>query len=332
MRQQTIYFLQALWDVDVQRDELCSITKEASLYEIEHSLSGIFDCQTIFVSEKAKELKRQIKDIEKKIEKIEKPYRLININDEYQRIIGELHALQIKTVKTLDSKSGPMFEDLHIIVKQLFPFALKKIKEQTYFQLYRMIILNGSLPSTNFYLPSSNYLEEWIHFYKNKLTPMVETLGDQTLDGRWAYERKSVTLNNRIRIEQFVAVKPEYDELRIEIGRPQIGTGKDGHLRIYGRGYITNLTPWHLVDNINIYCKRELVFVKDFSVIKDENSKPNEILNSLFGQEKYLISPEKYFEFINRYIIADTFYHRIRLGNCMYCGSPLYHDKCPKCE
>ena len=47
MKQQTIYFLQALWDVDVQREQLSSIAKEASLYEINHLLSGVLDEQTI---------------------------------------------------------------------------------------------------------------------------------------------------------------------------------------------------------------------------------------------------------------------------------------------
>lgn len=331
MKQQTIYFLQALWNVDVQRDELNSIAIEASLYEINHLLAGIFDSRTIWISEKAKDLGKQIKDIKKNIEKLDQPYRLISMNNEYQKIIGELHALQIKTVKTLDSKSGLIFEDMHIIVRQLFPFALKKVQEQTYFQLYRIMILNGALPNTKFCLPTSNILGEWIHFYQNKLMPIFETLEDQTLDGRWAYERKSVTLNNRIKIEQFVSVKPEYDELKIRIGSPQVGTGKEGHLRIYGRGYITNLTPWDLVNNINIRCREELSFRKDISVISDENARPNEILDALFGKEKYLINSEKYFELINTYIIANTFYHRIRLGNCIYCGLPLFHDKCPKC-
>lgn len=332
MKQQTIYFLQALWDVDVQREQIGSIAKEASLYEINHLLSGVLDEQTIWVSEKAKSLKRQVEEIQKDIKKLGHPYQLIGINNEYQKVIGELHALQLKTVKTLDSESGPMFENLHIIVKQLFPFALKKMQEQTYFQLYRMMILNGKLPNTNFYLPTSNFLEEWIHFYRNKLLPMFESLDDKTLDGRWAYERKNVTLNNRIKIEQFVAVKPEYEELKTGIGRPQIRTGEDGHLRIYGRGYITNLTPWDMLKNINIVCENELSSVKDISLISDENAEPNEILDAVFGREKYLIAPEKYFELINRCIIANIFYHRIRLGNCIYCGSPLYHDKCPKCE
>ena len=113
MKQQTIYFLQALWDVDVQRDELSNIAKEASLYEINHLLAGILDTQTIWISERAKELGEEIKEIKRNIEKLERPYRLIGINNEYQKIIGELYALQIKTVKTLDSKSGPMFEDMH---------------------------------------------------------------------------------------------------------------------------------------------------------------------------------------------------------------------------
>ena len=101
MKQQTIYFLQALWDVDVQREQLSNIAKEASLYEINHLLSGVLDEQTIWVSEKAKSLKRQIEEIQKDIRKLGRPYQLIGINNEYQKVIGELHSREHK--KTLDN-------------------------------------------------------------------------------------------------------------------------------------------------------------------------------------------------------------------------------------
>lgn len=332
MKQQTIYFLQALWDVEVQREEVNGIARDASSYEINRVLAGVLDEQTIWVSEKAKNLKQKVEEIQKEIKTLENPYQLFGINREYQKVIGEIQALQIKTIQTLNSKSGPMFENLHIIVKQLFPFAWKRVREQSYLQLYRMMVLSGKVPDPDVCLPTSRSLDEWIPFYQDQLLPMLESLDDKTLDGRWAYERKQVILNHRIRIEQFVSVKPEADELKTGIGRPRIGTGKEGHFRIYGRGHITNLTPWDLEKDIRGVCKQEIPSIKKLSQICEENVEPNTMLGAVFENEKYLIAPEKYFEFLNMYMIADTFYHRIHLGNCIYCGSPLYHDRCPRCN
>lgn len=332
MKQQTIYFLQALWDVEIQREQLNTIAREASLYEINRVLSGVLDEQTIWVSEKAKSLKREVEKIQKEIRMLDCPYQLFRLNREYQKVIGEIQALQIKTIQTLDSRSGPMFEDMHIIVKQLFPFAKKKMREQTWIQLYRMMILSGKVPDPGVCPPTGNSLEEWIQFYREQILPMLESFDEKTLDGRWAYERRTVILNHRIKIEQFVSVEPEPEELKTGIGRPKIGTGRDGHFRIYGRGYITNVTPWDLEKKIKDICKQEISSIKMLSLIEDENVEPNQLLDLVFNNETYFIAPEQYFELVNAYIIANTFYHRIQLGNCIYCGSPLYHDKCPKCE
>lgn len=332
MKQQTIYFLQALWDANVQRDELTQITKEASLYEINHILKGVSDSRTLWISERARSLKRQSDTVRAEIEQLSWPHQLIGINREYQKLAGEIQALQIKTIKTLSSPNGPNFEEMHIVVKQLVPFALKKVREQVCFQIYRMLVLNGNLPDMRLYPPFDASLEAWVNFYKNKLGPMFEQLEEGILDGRWAYERKKVTLNHRIQLEQFVAEKPEREEVRNVIGRPQIGTGEKGHLRISGRGYLTNLSPWDLVPDMNLACHKELTFIKDYFLVDDENRNPAEILDSIFGHEKYLIAPEKYFELINKRMIADTFYHRIQLGACLYCGAPLYHNRCPECE
>ncbi|MBR4027694.1 MAG: hypothetical protein IKJ01_09145 [Lachnospiraceae bacterium] len=330
MNQQTIYFLQALWDNDVQRETLQKIAKDASQYEINRLLEGVLDSRTIWVSDEAKKLKKQIENVKREIENISRPYHLIGLNKEYQRIMGEIQALQIQTAQSLYA-NVMRFEDIHIVVRQFFPFTLKKMQEQTYYQLYRLLILNGALPEIKFYLPVGDFLEEWIYFYQNKLLPMFEQLEDKTLDGRWAYERKKVVLNNKIQIEQFVAVKPKQEEFKNGIGRPVIGTGDNGHLRIFGRGYITNLTPWDMKHITHLSCENKITFVKDYSFIKDENVNPSYILDKIFGHKKYMITSEVYFEFLNTYIIANTFYKRMELGNCLYCGSTLYHNVCPKC-
>lgn len=332
MKQQTIYFLQALWDAGVRRDKLEKLARDAALYEIDHLLEGVLDSRTIWISDTAKELKRQVGKVRQEIGTVSRPYQLTGLNKEYQKLIGEIHGLQVKTVRTLYAEYGPLSDDLHIIVRQLFPFALKKFKEQTCFQLYRLMALRGSLPKNGFYLPQGDFLEEWISFYLNKLEPMFAQLDDRTLDGRWAYERKSVVLNRKIHVEQFVAVKPFPEELKNGIGRPKIGTGEKGHLRIYGRGYITNLTPWDMMGNIGVLSGENLAAIEDCSFIEDENANPVQLLERIFRGKKYIVAPENYFELINRFMTADTFYRRVKLGNCIYCGSPLYHNQCPNCE
>ena len=332
MNQQTIYFLQALWDMGVQKDKLRALTRNASQSEIDRLLKGVLDPQTVWVSEEAKQIKKRIAGIRNEITKVNYPGQVTGISREYRKLIGKMQALQINTAKTLLSDAGPVFRDVHVIVKQLVPYALKKMKRQTCYQLYRLLVLNGKFPAATLFFPTSDLLEEWVYFYQNKLQPLFEQLDDRTLDGRWAYERKRVVLNGMVQIEQYVSVKPKQEELEMAPGMADMGPGEEGKVRIYGRGCLTNISPWDLKNGMEMSYEKKRPTIQDFSFVSGEDVHPGRLLDVVFGDRKYLISPDVYFEFVNRCIVARTFYYRIRQGECLQCGSPLYHGKCPNCE
>ena len=161
--------------------------------------------------------------------------------------------------------------------------------------------------------------------------PLLDQLDDRTLDGRWAYERKKISLNDMVWVEQFVSVKPRQEEFAMAPGSAAVGYGEQGEVRIWGRGSITNLEPEDLAGGMEITYQKKIPPIRDFSFLVNENQNPGQQLQSVFGEQRYLISPEQYFEFLNRGILAKTFYERIRKGSCLCCGSSLYHNQCPKC-
>ena len=331
MNRQSLFFLQALWDADVQKEKILYLSQEASVYEIEHKLEGVLRSECLWVSEEANEIRRKIYEIKENIWKIDRPYQLIGYVDEYNKLIGEVHAMQIQTVRSITSDAGPMIKDLHVIVEPLFPLALKKIKEQMKYQLYRLLVLKGCSSNVPAELPAEDSLTAWIDFYKNKIYPQADALNDKQLDGRWAYEKKVFIIGKGIKIEQFVSVAPEDYEIKQRIGYGSIGTGEEGNLRIFGRGRMTNMTPGDLDLSKKIIFCNTLDAVSDFSFIGDENRKPDEILDGYFRGEKYLIRPDSYFNMINQYLILKTFQQRMELGTCMYCGMPLYGGICKNC-
>ena len=331
MNEQSIYFLQALWDVEVRRDELVQIAKNAMRFDMENTFKGVLDEQTLWISSEAIDLYQKLLFVKQKIESIKKPYDLLNINNEFISISGLVKALQIKTAQALSSKSGLIMEDVHIVVKQLFPYFLYQIKKQTSYQLYRLCVLNGSLHQDKLHFPAGDILKEWLHFYNKELLPLFDILSDQQLDSRWAYERKHIIINEKIQIEQFVLVDSMEEELKRPLGVPGIGTGENGEFRVFSRGMITNLKPKDFENQIQIPIEKVLPMLNDFSVIPSVNNNPTIILDRIFNGRYYLINPQEYFTFINTYILADTFYYRYKTGSCFYCGAPLYMNKCSRC-
>ena len=67
------------------------------------------------------------------------------------------------------------------------------------------------------------------------------------------------------------------------------------------------------------------------TVAKVINAEPREVLGRLFGEKKYVVEPPNYAAMANKYLIATTFHQRIKAGRCLYCGSPLYLNKCSEC-
>ena len=331
MNQQTIYFLQALWDMGVQRERLGALVRDASGMEIEKGTKGVSDPKTVVISEEAKKTMNRIAAVKVELSKVKQPKPVAGLSREYRKLIGEMQALQIKTAQTLLSDTGPVFRDLHVVVKQLVPYAKKKVQRQTWFQMYRLLVLNGKFPAATLYYPTSDLLEEWIYFYQNKLTPLLDQLDDGTLDGRWAYEKRKIELNHLVWVEQFVSVKPKQEELALAPGSVQVGYGDQGQIRICGRGFLNNLHPEALSAGMDLVYEKKMPYIHDFTFLTYENQNPEQMLDAIFKEKPYLISPEAYFEFLNRGILTRTFFDRISQGSCISCGSPLYHNKCPKC-
>lgn len=332
MNQQTVLFLQALWDVNIQKAELERISIEAAQYDLASALRGAMDYETLWVSDQAVALKKQVLKKQKQLNEVKAPYQLLPHIKEYQSLIGQIQALQIKTMQTLNSPSGPLIEDTHIIVRQLQPFAESKYKEQTLFQLYRVLVLAGINVAQKVKLPTHYSLEALIDFNSKVLKPVLDNLDDEILDGRWAYEKRTVRFQSGITFEQYVAVEPTQTEINQIIGIPRISTGDEGNLRICGRGYITNLRPDDILSVWKSSIKDGIQTEKFYRAIVSDTELPQHTLSRYYGQKKYLVSPSTYFQKINMYIISDTFQRRVKQGMCFFCGSPFYHGICKKCQ
>lgn len=330
MTPQTIYFLQAVWDISEQRERVLAIAKDAISSELERTLKGAMDERTIYISSQAKEARRKMDVMKNRVGKIRRPSDLLRISAELDQLTGQIMAMQMTTLRTLLSVSGPVKCNLHILAWQLSELAVEKLKEQSKFQIYRSIVLGSEKQNKVPGFPAENDPKTWLSFYLNTVQPYIDRLEEPELDGRWAYERKSFVLYKLIRIEQFVRTSPSEEELSQPPGIAGVGSGPNGEFRVFGRGRITNLTPETIYSHgTKIYT--DLASVNDYSTISELNRYPSAILNSVLKGGKYLLKPEYYFEFINKVIIANTLHDRVKTGRCLYCGSPLHFNKCTQC-
>ena len=330
MNVQTLAFLEELWNSDILKGDVLTLCKEAFLDDISKELKGVSQSDTIWVSESAKRIRNRIAEIQNSIEDCQYPGQLYDLLTEYSKLLGEIRAMQIKTARALSSYSSLSFRDVHVIVKPLFHKAVVELQKQTDYQLLRLLLLAGSIPSTVRNKTSNNNLQQWVYYYQEELSPVLDALEPTLIDGRWAYEKHEIIIKNNLVIHQFVSVQPRDNEIKSLIGRPSIDVGANGELRFYGRGHISNIKPSHMknLNRLKYYTKLESVFDDVIS----EDSLPIQNLDKLFRGDLYLISPNDYFSFINQYIIAKSFHERIKMGHCLLCGRPLVNGNCMHCR
>lgn len=346
MNEQTVYFLQSLYDdleerakKSDEKDFLNEIKEKAAetgrlaaIAEIKRYLTGFLSPDTIIVSEEAKNLAERAEKLMKEIQKVRYPYELRVISNSVHKLIGEVQALLITTIRAIISEHGASRSDIHFIVRQIAPAALIHIKQRCRMLFYRNFVLTGGKVNSSTYLPADVSLREWLDYYMNVLGSATDLMTDEEVDGRWAYMLKRVTLRTHLTLDLFVKVQPDQNALIIPPGKAKIGTSSEGLLKISGRGYLTNLK----VDDYDIICKDEFLhcipFVRNYAFLNSLSNDPNRNISYIVSGQKYLVSPENYFRMINKYLISRTLGLRVRQGNCVFCGSLLAHGKCMNCH
>lgn len=307
MNLQSILLLDALWNADVQKNKITEICKIAAINEIEYELMGIFNPETIWFSDEAKERKKKLLELRLEIEKIERPSKMNFCMREYKKLIGELQALQMLSMKNLISEIGPTKKNCHIFIRQITDCALEKIREQVKYQLFRLTVLSGEKPEILKEKPSENNSKKWFDYYAVDICNAFEKLSDDVIDGRWKYIIKDFVFGSGKPIPQYISVSTNQDELKKQPGDVVMGRGQDNSIQFCGRGYITNLQidDMDFLENMDVYTS--IADWVDYSEIFDEKENPVSVLSDYFAGKKFLISAECYFTMINQFIIAKKF-------------------------
>ena len=330
MNQQSIFFLQALWDGGVNKPQVLNLAKKAMEQQCARDLAGLRDSNTLWISDEARDLRRQMEKIIHAIQQITVPSQLISMLNRYEKVLGELRALQIKTMQSLTGEAGPVIEKLHVIVPPLFTMAGKRLENQMGYQLYRIMVFGSMDEIKAIKMKSVRTVYHWIEFYKNTLQPRLLSINER-LDGRWAYERRRVMVLRHLIVEQYIAVPPREEELSVIPGRACIGTGQGGDMRIFGRGRLTNLRPEELTDRWEYLSKNHISLQSLCQIEELQTRYPEEILEACFNGKPYLIDAPEFFQVYNQYLIGQTLYYRTKRGNCMYCGGMISHGQCEQC-
>lgn len=330
MNQQSVYFLQALWDGGIKTPQLLNLGKKGMKQESSEALMGLWNRDTLWISEEAKSLRRQMEQIVESIDSISAPAQLTTVLDRYERVLGELRALQVETMQCLTSEEGPALRHLHVIVPPLFTMAGRRLENHLKYQLYRLMVFGKTEEMKKIKPVGLRTPYHWVEFYRNTVEPGLRSLGDR-LDGRWAYERRKIKVLRHLVLEQYIAVAPREEELAAIPGRAYVGVGQGGDMRIFGRGRLTNISPDTLLERWDYLSQTTISSQSFYETDEIETKSPEEILEFCFKGREYLMDVQGFFRAYNEYLIGQTIYYRVKRGNCLYCGGMISRGQCERC-
>ena len=92
------YFLDSCDRLGVHKLELYGCSPHYHFYDSEEDPTPAM----------AKKLRERLFFVRAKLEEADMPYQLLEISEEYQKITGEIQAMQIRTARTLQAASGPL--------------------------------------------------------------------------------------------------------------------------------------------------------------------------------------------------------------------------------
>lgn len=296
MNLQTLLFCDSLWKYGNNKEEVLNLVKKNIDYEIESNLKGILHPDAIFFNSRAKDKKNRLLELIGLINEATAPSEINAYLKEYQSLIGELIGFQMLTMRNLISPLGPTINNSYIFVRQLVPLAIKRIKEQSLYQMLLYCNLTGKKVELDEKLPEEGS-SKWIEYYLNNIVKLMGTISDRQIDGRWKYEKKQVSFIYNLSFNQFIQAEVDYDDFECVPGKVYVisDLGKSGYK---GRGFISNLTVEDMEQIQDIYINTDIKSENFIDyLVNYENL--DETLKYYFNGEKYLLSPERLFTCYN---------------------------------
>lgn len=328
MKTRTVYFIKSLWDEGVKRELLLPLIRSVIEKEYRLRFSALKKGNFLFVSDRAKELENAVSKLEKRVYSIKNPDELIWIAEEMDRISGEMYALQIITSQELNRKGVVELSNIHIVFDLLSENTLKIIKQEIAFRLFRLLVLNEKdYENGTLNVPQIDDLISWIQFEQISLSCLINAMGTEKTDSRWAYELQEINLTNGIIFNQFLCMEVLPEEINIPPGMVKVQIGEKNRIRISGRGRISNINPYKW--NMDLNYAKQLPLNLDYSSFGKEDD-PKSVLDDIFDKTDYMIKPKDYFELVNKKIIVEEFDRRIAKKLCLFCGREAGNGRCCK--
>ena len=332
MERLSIFFLQALWDENIQPERIRNIAIKGAHKEIERLFSALLDKATLWISEDSCMRKEEIRVLLKTVNKIQRPIDLLSIMERANVLFGELQGLELRTLRALDAPASVRPDNVHIVPGPFKEYAYERIAESITVHIYRILLYGGPNYLQMLHFPEKKDIETLVEFFCKEISPILNLVEEEKRGAKWIYTKQSVVMGP-LKVCQFVSRTVKQGESDIPVGMVREQSGVSGELCFFGKGMISNISPLEAYDLAitgNICFDRELPMpTTNFGRI-DEN--PREMLERWFKGEKFLITPEAYFILINQVLLLRTVADREKAGECVFCGGLLERGHCPKCE
>lgn len=334
MNRLTTVFLQQLCAyVPEKKPELLACIRRELLRQMEVSLREETASGTLYCSEQALQLQRDIQNWKQRVTGLQDPARAADCMlglETLCRRAGQLHE------ETRREIAGAGFVDparLHLFYVSEQKQAQAVMEELGRVELFRAAVLGG-VPLLS-RIPARRIgavgLAAKLEYYKNYLVPACAGMEGATLSGVWAFQevssQRAGPMGNLAGYRPCDPDKEIHELLPGECRRKDTSRG----IVYQGVGCITNLNP------NTMEAAREKGIAQTMPlgemIKRIEFGGPIRALQNYYGNTPYLVKADELFAVASMARSARQLLNRRQTGQCMLCGRALQEQAplCPQC-
>ena len=329
-------FMDILGKKTGQEERAATIIRESMSVEFSEHTRELLSSETLFFSAEGLALQQDLLVLKREIEKLFHAKDAVKLGAKLKTLYIRAEELHRETQREIRKSGRIRAAKLHFFYADEKEAALDILEEYVRVELFRVLVFGGgSLFSRCKPLKGFQHtLQDRMKYLVYELAPVTDSQSFKILAKTryWAVvHQDEMRAGPMGHLPGMLITDPVKTDHRFLPGEHGLLSGRGG-LILQGIGHLTNVTPENIEKAQLRNNLQKVITPEMLKPYVDCLSDPDSVLNHIFSDKLYVISPAQYFAAASYAEASLAISNRHKLGKCLLCGqsaeSGLLCERC----
>lgn len=302
MKSQTIYFLQSLYEAKPEYCQMILQSVARQLIQVCEQYEKYCGLNEMWIlDEKGQKILEKLSEQKMDLLNLNIPEDAFAKMKKLECIFQEIMQMQEECCLEIHSTGGLDPDKLHLVADSWKDSFMYRLADQIIIELYRILVYGSE---EQFYSVPSLFemnldFEKIYPVYRDRIYPVIMSLPVENQKKFWAFEWKDrIYEGSAIMLNGYYPCVPDIETENLVPGKIN-NSNLHTLTRICGRGNVTNVTPYTILDAQEKGIQRKLPLIRPELFYNYQTV--DEILETVFSGKYYVIEPEELVLVLNQY-------------------------------